>query len=334
MPTLKYKKLGSLSVSALGLGCVNLSGLYGESVDDAEEILYEAFLKGICFYDTADAYGNGQNERLISSLYRKNSAVRQQIVLSTKCGVVWDKNQSGFNRTDNSPAYIKLACENSLTRLNTDYIDLFYLHRIEGNGERLEESMSALADLIQEGKIRHIGLSEVSEPILRRAHSVYPITAIQSEYSLMTRNPEINGILLACKELSIGFVAYSPLCRGLLSTHFDLSTLSDDDFRHHLPRFRKGNVEKNQYLVEKLEYMAKEKQCSVAQLSLAWVSAQGDNIIPIPGTKSLHHLSENIDSLNVVLSERELQILDQLFPYGKAYGERYPAAILRTFNFS
>ncbi|MFZ2314887.1 MAG: aldo/keto reductase [Gammaproteobacteria bacterium] len=334
MQNSKVRKLGGLDVSLLGLGCVNLSGLYGAPLDDASDILHFAFQNGVTFFDTADAYANGKNEELLSSAFSKHNIARDEIIFSTKCGVVWGDNASLTNGVNNSPKYIKAACEDSLRRLQTDYIDLYYLHRIASNGDAIEESMEALKELVVEGKIRHIGLAEVNPQIIRRASKIHPVSAIQSEYSLMTRDPEINGVLEVCNELNIGFVAYSPLCRGLLSSNFSYEQLGKDDFRHKFPRFKKNNLENNMRMVKCLEEMANEKKCSVVQLSLAWVIAQGDNIVPIPGTKCLKHLNENIKSTFIQLSHADLEILNALFPVGIAAGDRYSPAILRTYNLS
>lgn len=326
------KQLGKLEVPALGMGCVNLSGLYGKALSGASEVLNFAFENGVNFFDTADAYANGENEKLLANWMSDCRIARDQVILSSKCGVVFGEKNVLASSVDNSPAYIKAACEASLKRFNTDYIDLYYLHRVANNGESIEASMEALKDLVKEGKIRHVGLSEVNESIIRRAHEVLPLSAIQSEYSLMTRDSENNGVLDACQELGIGFVAYSPLCRGLLSENFNPDALSDDDFRHKFPRFKQENVAQNMALVKSMEAMAAEKSCSVVQLSLAWVMAQGEHIVPIPGTKSIRHLSENIESSHVVLTASDLETLDTLFKVGSAAGERYSKAILRSFN--
>jgi aryl-alcohol dehydrogenase-like predicted oxidoreductase len=328
------KNLGHFIVPALGLGCVNLSGLYGKPLIEAADILHFAFQQGVTLFDTADAYANGENETLIGDSLIQHGIPRDEVKLSTKCGVVWDKGSTLVNSVDNSPRHIKAACEASLKRLKTDYIDLYYLHRIASNGDAIEESMSAMQSLVEEGKILHVGLSEANSSIIRRAYNVHPLAAIQSEYSLMTRDPEINGVLDVCRELGIGFVAYSPLCRGLLSSHFNHDNLEANDFRHKFPRFKKGNIENNMLIVKQLEEMANEKNCSVVQLSLAWVSAQGIDILPIPGTKCIKHLQENIDASHVLLNEADLIALDKLFALGVASGERYSPAILRTFNLS
>lgn len=326
------RKLGSLSVSSLGLGCVNLSGLYGKPLTDASKIIDYSFQNGITFFDTADAYANGQNELLLAASFNKYKITRQQIILSTKCGVVWNNPKSLSNVIDNSPSYIKKACEDSLKRLETDYIDLFYLHRIAHSGDVIEASMEALKELVQEGKIRHVGLSEANSAIIRRAHQVYPLTAVQSEYSLMTREPESNGVLSACRELNIGFVAYSPLCRGLLSDNFNKDILVENDFRHKFPRFKNENLEKNIQIVNQIQELAVKKECTIAQLSLAWLLAQGDYILPIPGTKCIKHLCENIESSHISLNAHDLSLLNKFFPIGIANGERYSQAILRAYN--
>lgn len=328
----QIRKIGNLQVPDMGLGCVNLSGLYGSPLIEATEVLNFAFNHSVIFFDTADAYANGNNEVLLADFIKKHNIPREKVIISTKGGVVWNQQGNLTHAVDNSPLYIRGACEASLKRLNTDYIDLYYLHRIAAKGEQIEESMQALAELVKEGKIRHIGLSEVNGQIIRRAHGVYPLTAIQSEYSLMTRDPEINGVLETCRELGIGFVAYSPLCRGLLSGNFKYENLGDHDFRHKFPRFKKGNLENNMLLVNQLESLAKEKNCSVVQLSLAWVLAQGNDVLAIPGTKCIKHLSENIDSIHIKLSENDLAILNHCFPVGVASGARYSPAILRSYN--
>jgi aryl-alcohol dehydrogenase-like predicted oxidoreductase len=330
----QIKKLGYLSVSTLGLGCANLSGLYGDISTDGGEILRYAFDNGINFFDTADVYANGRNEELIAASFAKYNIPRNQVLLSSKCGVVWDNQSRLANSVNNSPQYIKRACEASLKRLNTDYIDLYYLHRISSNGDQIEESMQTLKELVEEGKIRHVGLSEVNKQIIQRASAVCPLSAIQSEYSLLTRDPEINGVLDTCRELSIGFVAYSPLCRGLLANDFSYSQLDKNDFRHKLPRFKKDNLENNMRIVKQLEKMAHDKKCTIVQLSLAWVFSKGDYVFPIPGTKSIKHLRENIAASHIILTDEDKDILNQLFPIGVASGDRYSPAILRTFNMS
>ena len=332
MTLIENKKLGKLVVSPLGLGCANLSGLYGDLQEDASEIIKFAVDNGVTFFDTADAYAKGANEELIAESLLKQKINRSDIILSTKCGVVWEKSTGLSNSVDNSAAYIKSACEASLKRLNTDYIDIYYLHRIAEKGEGIEESMQTLRELISEGKIRHIGLSEVNADIIRKANAVYPLSAIQSEYSLMTRDPEVNGVIDICKELEIGFVAYSPLCRGLLSSDFHVDMVGKNNFRANLPRFRQENLENNIKIVKQIEELANDKKCSIVQLSLAWVLSRGEFISPIPGTKSIKHLRENIESTQINLTEEDMNLLDSFFPIGVASGDRYSAAILRSYN--
>lgn len=327
---INFQSLNKLNASSMGFGCVNLSGLYGDPEVAVANIIYAAFEGGVNFFDTADVYGHGQNEELIASACHEYNIQRDQVILATKCGVVWDKKYPSLHGVCNSSSYIKACCEDSLRRLKTDYIDLYYLHRLAKNGEMLEEAMIALSQLVQEGKIRHIGLSEVNVGMIRRAQSIHPLAAIQSEYSLMTRDPEVNGVLQICRELNIEFIAYSPLCRGLLSKEFNLAQLEGNDFRNKLPRFKQGNIENNLLLVNQLDNLAKKHDCTVTQLSLAWVLAQ--KVIPIPGTKSLKHLKENLEARKIELSQTDLNQLDELFPLGVASGERYSSAILRAYN--
>lgn len=326
--------LGELKVGALGFGCMGLSEFYGETTENPVDVVSRAFELGINFYDTADIYGFGQNEILLGEIFNQLGIAHEDIIIASKCGIVRDKLDPNKRGIDNSPAYIKTCCEESLTRLNTDYIDLYYLHRIADKGEHIEESITALKELIDAGKIRHIGLCEASPEIIRRAHQVHPITAIQSEYSLMTRNPESNGVLNVCRKLNIGFVPYSPVCRGLLTTsHFDTAVLKEDDFRKNLPRFQGGNLKANMKIVTKIENLAQEKNCSVAQISLAWVLAQGDYIVPIPGTKHVKYLEQNIAALDIKLTEQNLDLLNTIVPPDAAAGKRYPDAMLETYNF-
>ena len=327
------KHLNQLQIPALGMGCVNLSGLYGKPADEVGKIIDHAYREGLTFLDTADAYGNGGNEILIAEAIKKHHIPRDQLILSTKCGVVWDKGNDLNRLIDNSPSYIKSSCEASLKRLNTDYIDLYYLHRIANQGKEIEASMDALAELVQEGKIRHIGLSEANPDIIQRAHNVFPLSAVQSEYSLLTRDPEVNGVLSICEQLNIGFVAYSPLCRGLLSSDFT-GHLEQTDFRSKFPRFNKKNLGENVKIVQQMEGLAKSLGYSVVQLSLGWVMSRGDYILPLPGTKSIKHLQENINASHIHLTEEHLKLMDEWFPVGVASGDRYSPAIARAFNLS
>jgi aryl-alcohol dehydrogenase-like predicted oxidoreductase len=309
----------NLSRSRLGLGCMGMSEFYG-SFDDAESlrVLDRAVELGILFWDTADMYGPFTNEVLVGKALKLH---RKKISLATKFGFVRGENPAdrGINGT---PAYVASSCENSLKRLQTDVIDLYYLHRKDPDTP-IEETVGAMAKLVQQGKVKQIGLSEVSVDTLRKAHAVFPISAVQSEYSLWSRDPE-EGMLAACKELGIAFVAYSPLGRGFLTAQIK----SPDDFeasdwRRFSPRFQGDNFTKNLQLVEQVTALAKQKNCSAAQLALAWVLAQGDFIYPIPGTKRIKYLEENAGALAIQLSAADLQQLDQVFDHTVA-GDRYP----------
>lgn len=320
---MKYRKLGNsgLEVSALGLGCMGMSMGYGQT-DDTESMktLQHAIDLGINFLDTADLYGNGHNEELIAKVIRKNN--RNNLVIATKCGFV----RRGDNyqlQIDSSEKHIKAACDASLQRLGIDVIDLYYLHRASPETP-IEESMQALVDLIKAGKIRHIGLSEVTEKTLSRAVKVHPVTALQSEYSLWHRKPE-NGILEICKELGIGFVPYSPLGRGFLTGKIrDTSSLEQNDIRRVVPRFSDENLKQNLAIADHIISFAKEKNCTPAQLALAWLHAQDQSIVPIPGTRSIHRLEENIAAINMQLSPVELQEINRLLPINITAGEQYP----------
>jgi aryl-alcohol dehydrogenase-like predicted oxidoreductase len=311
-----------LEISALGLGCMGMSLGYG-SFDDEQSLktLHHAIDSGISFLDTSDLYGMGHNESLIGKALN-TTGLRQKVVLATKCGFV------DLQKVDGSPAHIKKACEASLKRLGTDVIDLYYLHRADKNTP-IEESVGAFADLVKAGKILHIGLSEVTPKTLRRAAKIHPITALQSEYSLWERKPEIE-ILNTCRVLGIGFVPYCPLGRGFLSGKYRTTEkFEQGDFRKLLPKFQNKNLEHNLILLDKFFEFAKQKKCTPAQLALAWLLAQGDDIVPIPGTRSIERLDENIGALDVHLSQSELTDINQLIPLNATHGKQYPD----EFNF-
>lgn len=329
--TMTYRILGksTTKVSSLGLGCMGMSEFYGATNDTVStEVIVEAFNQGINFFDTADIYGNGHNEELLGNAV---NAFRDQVIIASKCGIIRATDDPTARGLNGSATYIKSACDASLKRLKTPYIDLFYLHRQDPNTP-IEESVHALADLVTQGKIKYIGLSEIDSATLRKAHAVHPITALQSEYSLWTREPE-NDVLPTCRELGISFVAYSPLGRGFLSGKItDDNSLESGDFRKNLPRFQQENIDKNAKIVADLTVMAQEKNCTPAQLSLAWVLAQGEDILPIPGTKRIEYLKQNIAALTVKLDSNDLARLDKIAPRGSAHGTRYTSDMMKTYN--
>lgn len=298
---------------------MSMSEFYGQT-DQKEALatLHLAIEQGITFFDTADIYGQGRNEGFVGAALKEH---RSKIILATKFGIV--RNDEGeFVGVNGRPDYVRSACEASLKRLGVKVIDLYYQHRVDPNTP-IDETVGAMADLVQAGKVRHLGLSEASVHTLRKAHAVHPITALQSEYSLWTRDPE-EEILPTCRELGIGFVPYSPLGRGFLAHNFaQPEDLDDDDARRKHPRFRPENFQKNLALVEAIEALAEKKGCSLAQLALAWVLSQGKNIIPIPGTTKRTHLESNIKAIEICLSPEELSHLDKIAPFGIAAGKRY-----------
>ncbi|MFT2719494.1 aldo/keto reductase [Deinococcus sp. A31D244] len=318
---LPTRGLRDLTVSALGLGCMGMSAFYGpRDQDENRRTLDRALDLGVTFYDTADMYGPHTNEELLGGWLRGK---RDRVVLATKFGIQADTDAPGGRRINGTPAYVRQAVQDSLKRLNTSHIDLYYLHRVDPNTP-IEDTVGAMAELVQEGLVGAIGLSEVSPDTLRRANAVHPITALQSEYSLWTRDPE-NGVLAACRELGVGFVPYSPLGRGFLTGQIRTpDDFAPDDFRRHNPRFQGDAFRQNLDLVTQVQAIAAEKGCTPAQLALAWVLAQGQDLAPIPGTRRVSALEENLGALNVTLTLEDLKRIDAVFPQGAAAGDRYP----------
>lgn len=319
---MQTRYLGSdrLAVSAIGLGCMGMSEFYG-TTDEAEStaVIHRAIDAGVTFLDTADMYGPFTNERLVG---RALEGHRDQVVLATKFGN--ERREDGsFVGINGSPDYVRAACEASLRRLGTDHIDLYYQHRVDQRIP-IEETVGAMSELVAEGKVRYLGLSEAAAPTVRRAHSVHPITALQTEYSLWSRDVE-DEVLPAVRELGIGFVAYSPLGRGFLTGAFRTpEDLPEGDFRRNSPRFTGENFQRNLDLVTRVEEIAAEKDCTPGQLAVAWLLALGDDIVPIPGTKRRSYLEENIGALNVELTRSDLDRIDDVAPKGVAAGDRYP----------
>ena len=308
-------------ISALGLGCMGMSDFYAGR-DDAESLrtLHRARALGVTFFDTADMYGIGENEELLRRAFQDSW---DEVVLATKFGIVRDANDPSVRGINGRPEYVRQACEASLRRLGRDYIDLYYQHRVDPDTP-IEETVGAMAELVREGKVRYLGLSEAAPDTLRRAQAVHPITALQTEYSLWSRDPE-DEILPTCRELGIGFVPYSPLGRGFLTGQIkQFEDLGPDDYRRHTPRFQGENFQKNLDLVARLQELATQKNCTASQLALAWVLAQGPDIVPIPGTKRVGYLEENLGALAVTLSPDELAQLNEIAPQGAAAGQRYP----------
>ena len=326
------RKLGATGpvVSAIGLGCMGMSQSYGKGDDDESiRTLHRALDVGITLIDTADVYGKGgANETLVGQALRGR---RDEVVLASKFGLVPPPGGGTATEVDARPERVKTCCEASLHRLGVDVIDLYYLHRVDPNVP-IDDTVGAMADLVREGKVRFLGLSEAGPQSLRRACAVHPIVALQSEYSLWSRDPE-RAVLPVCRELGIGFVAFSPLGRGFLSgTVKSLEGLEPTDVRRKLPRFEDGNLQGNIGLVERLETAARQKGCSAAQLALAWLLAKGPDIVPIPGTKRRRYLEMNAAATEIALSAEDVAALDETFPIDAAAGTRYPAASMRLLD--
>lgn len=332
---MKYRKLATTGeqLSALGLGCMGMSFAYGPT-DNKESLatLEKALDLGINFWDTADMYGNGANEELISKVLVPN---RDKVFIATKFGFRFKDGVAGPSSAagtyfDGSPAWMRVAVEQSLKRLKIDTIDLYYAHRVDPNIP-IEETVGAMAELVKEGKVRYLGLSEASATSLRKAHAVHPIAALQSEYSLLTRDVE-NGMLQTTRELGISLVPYSPLARGLVTNTLNVDTLANDDFRRTLPRYQQENIANNNKLIGEFAAFAAAKGCTPAQLALAWVLAQGEDIIPIPGTKKRNYLEENVGAIEVNLTDADLTVINELIRRYPIVGERYSEGAMKMVN--
>jgi aryl-alcohol dehydrogenase-like predicted oxidoreductase len=328
---MKMRQLGNtkLKVSEISLGCMGMSEFYGKT-DEQEALatLHRALELGVNFYDTADMYGCGANEALLAKAFKQHW---HKIILATKFGIMRDPNDPSKRELNGRPEYVKAACDASLQRLGINVIDLYYLHRIDPNVP-IEETVGAMADLVREGKVRYLGLSEVSLETLKRAQAIYPITALQSEYSLWTREPE-RELLPYCEEQQISFVAYSPLGRGFLTNQLkSIEQLDTTDIRKTLPRFTESNFISNKMRQGKLVEMAEAKACTPAQLALAWVLAKSPRLVPIPGTRRRSYLEENIGAAHVALLPEDIKDLDSIFPLGLVAGERYTPAGMKTLD--
>jgi len=325
---MKTRELAQLSVPEIGLGCMGMSEFYG-SGDEKESIatIHRAIELGATFLDTADMYGVGRNEELVGRAIRDR---REQVILATKFGNMRGED-GAFLGVNGKPDYVRKCCEASLKRLGVDSIDLYYQHRVDPETP-IEDTVGAMAELVKEGKVRHLGLSEAAPASIRRAQAVHPITALQTEYSLWSRDPE-HEILATCRELGIGFVAYSPLGRGMLTGRFQKpEDFPEDDFRRHHPRFQGDNFQRNLKLVEEVKAIAADKGCTPAQLALAWVLAQGEDIVTIPGTKHVKYLEDNVAAADIELGKAELDRIDAAFPLGAASGERYAPRAMQAVN--
>ncbi|MGI4824579.1 MAG: aldo/keto reductase [Janthinobacterium lividum] len=331
---MQTRQLGrsGLTVSALGLGCMGMSDFYGQP-DDAESLrtLARALERGITLLDTADMYGPYTNEELLGRFFKEDQSRRDRVVLATKFGIVRDPNDPTKRGISGRPEYVRQACEGSLKRLGTDHIDLYYQHRVDPTVP-IEETVGEMGRLVEEGKVRYIGLSEPGPETIRRAQATHPIAAVQTEYSLWSREVEVE-VLPVLRELGIGLVPYSPLGRGFLTGEIQkFEDFAPDDYRRFSPRFQGDNFDKNLRLVNHMRDLAKLKGVSASQLALAWVLAQGEDLVPIPGTKRVKYLDENVGALDVTLNADELRHLDELLPLGAAAGNRYPEAMMATVN--
>jgi aryl-alcohol dehydrogenase-like predicted oxidoreductase len=329
---MQHRKLGTqgLETSAMGLGCMGMSDFYGDRSDQGESVatIHRALELGVNFLDTADAYGPHTNEQLVG---RAIKGKRDQYVIATKFGIVRDANDPLKRGINGRPEYVRASVEGSLKRLGIDTIDLYYQHRVDINTP-IEDTVGTMADLVREGKVKYIGLSEAGPETLRRAYAVHPISALQTEYSLWSREPE-DEIISTCRTLGIGFVPYSPLGRGFLTGAFkSIEDLRSDDFRRSSPRFQGENFAKNLELVRHIERLAAEKGCTPPQLALAWVLAQGNDMVPIPGTKRRQYLEENIGAINVTLTRADLERIDEIAPKGAAIGDRYAAESMKVLG--
>jgi len=328
---MKTRRIGRSgpTVSAIGLGCMGMSDFYGAHNDQQSiATIQRALALGVTLLDTADMYGPHTNEELVGKAIRGQ---REQVFLATKFGIVRDPKDPQKRGINGRPEYVRQACEGSLRRLRTDAIDLYYQHRVDPDTP-IEDTVGAMADLVRAGKVHHLGLSEAAPETIRRAHAVHPIAALQTEYSLWSRDPD-DELLGLCDELGITFVPYSPLGRGFLTGAIKSEDdLAADDFRRSNPRFQGENFRKNLALVSELEAMARAKGCTAAQLALAWVLAQGEHIVPIPGTRRIDRLEENVAATEITLTADELERLDGIAPKGAAAGARYPEAGMRAVN--
>ena len=328
---LKIRRLGNqgLTTSSLGLGCMGMSEFYGDR-DDSESVatIHRALELGVTLLDTADVYGPHTNEELVG---RAIKGKRDRVILATKFGIVRDPKNPAARAVNGRPEYVRASCDGSLKRLGVDVIDLYYQHRVDPDVP-IEETVGAMAELVRSGKVRFLGLSEAAPETLRRAHGVHPISALQMEYSLWSRDAE-DGALLMCRNLGIGFVAYSPLGRGFLTGRFKtVNDLPADDYRRSSPRFQGRNFEKNLELVRHIKELARQRGCTPSQLALAWVLARGQDIVPIPGTKHRRYLEENIAAADISLTSAELARINAVAPRGVAVGNRYPEAMMQSLG--